>query len=97
MPERTDEKTALLQQGPVIVSEMRLNFDEPFKLNKTIVTAILGADTDVLTKAGLLARILPGLVAAGNCACSCSCSCSCSCTCGSEALTPSLTPQTGRV
>jgi hypothetical protein len=72
-------KTELSKQCPVIVSEMRLDFNEITKMNKSIVDLIVNSDVDVLTKAGMLSRILPGLSAEGACACSCACSCSCSC------------------
>jgi hypothetical protein len=95
MADKIEEKVKLFQRAPIIVSEMRVDFNEVIKMNQNIVNLVLKANVDILTKAGMLERLLPGLMVAGDCACSCSCSCSC--TCGSESLQGSITPQAGRV
>ncbi|HYU43863.1 MAG TPA: hypothetical protein VEQ84_17085 [Vicinamibacteria bacterium] len=77
MAEKPEGRQTLFAQAPVIVSELKLDFTEMFRLNDSIVKAILGSDVDVMTKAGMLERILPGLPRASACSCSCSCSCSC--------------------
>jgi len=97
MADKAGEGAALLQSPVVIVSETKVDYREMFALNRTVVDLILRSDADLLTKVGLLGRILPSLMDAGSCACSCSCSCSCSCTCGREATQAALTPQAGRV
>jgi hypothetical protein len=96
MPEATEEKDQPFQQAPVIISEIRLNYNEVFTMNRRIIDAVLDTETDVVSKIGLLSRILPGLVAAGSCTCSCSCNCSCSCTCGGEVLSEAVATPAGR-
>jgi hypothetical protein len=87
----------LFNQAPVIVSEQKLDFTEQFRLNDTIVRFIIGTDVDTMTKVGLLERILPGLIRAGECSCSCSCGCSCSCICTDGKVTLAIYSQAGRV
>jgi len=70
---------SLFVRDPVIVSEVKIDFSELFRTNRTIVHSVLNADTNVVAKIGILERLLPGLAAAGDCACSCACQCACSC------------------
>ena len=91
------ESVAMLQQAPVIVSEVRLNFDEQLAMNRNIVNTVLELDVDLISKVGLLNRILPGSPQRATAPAAGSCSCSCSCTCGAEAQIRSLAPQSGRV
>jgi hypothetical protein len=79
MPDRPYARSSLLLQAPIIKSEMKLNFNELFQTNRSIVDLVLQADENVLSKTAMLERLLPGLSAAGDCACSCACQCSCSC------------------
>jgi hypothetical protein len=79
MADRIEEKAKLFPQAPIIISEMKIDYNEVSRMNQRIVNLVLEADVDVLTKAGILERLLPGMAAAGDCACSCACSCSCSC------------------
>jgi hypothetical protein len=71
--------TWLFRQAPTIISEVKLDFNEIARTNESIVNFALGSGTDVLTKVGVLERLLGNIRAAGECACSCACSCSCSC------------------
>jgi hypothetical protein len=79
MQESTEKSGALFRQIPVIISEVRLDFSDLMRTNESIAAVILGSDTDIFTKAGILERLLPSLPMAGDCACACSCSCSCMC------------------
>jgi len=87
-----DTKTAF-REAPVIVSELKLDFTEMFRTNASVVKLILDSDVDLMTKAGMLERILPGLTRAGACACSCSCSCSCGSDISAQRY---IAPATGR-
>ena len=77
MPDKIQETQAPLQQAPVIISEVRLNYTDLFLLNQSIIKTIIELDVDVMSKTALLERILPNLAQAGSCSCSCSCACSC--------------------
>ncbi len=77
MPDKIQETQAPLQQAPVIISEVRLNYTDLFLLNQSIIKTIIESDVDVMSKTALLERILPNLAQAGSCSCSCSCACSC--------------------
>lgn len=77
MPDKIQETQAPLQQAPVIISEVQLNYTDLFLLNQSIIKTIIELDVDVMSKTALLERILPNLAQAGSCSCSCSCACSC--------------------